>query len=85
MSSLNPASIPTGHRQIRGVAVDMVLGAALPDARGDAAGDGDLFILRRAITDTMSRATTTLAPEEVREIDVHISAASGSALMAETG
>lgn len=52
----------TVQQPICGIAVDMGsgLGAALRDARGDAARDDDLFAFKRIVADTMSRAATTL-------------------------
>ena len=52
----------TNQQPICGIAVDMGsgLGAALRDARGDAAQDDDLFTFKRIVADTMSRAATTL-------------------------
>lgn len=59
---MTSALAPTDHQPICGIAVDMGsgLGAALRDARGDAAQDDDLFTFKRIVADTMSRAATTL-------------------------
>ena len=59
---MSPAAALTDLQPICGIAVDMGsgLGAALKEARGDAARDDDLFTFKRIVADTLSHAATTL-------------------------
>ena len=59
---MSPVPALTDRQPICGIAVDMGsgLGAALSEARGDAARGDDLLMFKRIVADAMSHAATTL-------------------------